>query len=85
MDELPRRVYGAFADDPTPRRGHVYRELFGGPLDGLLVDVTGWTETERATGAALRTDIGQYGPGGRAVYAPRLEDARVWEWQDDAC
>ncbi|MDX2709176.1 hypothetical protein PV350_41005 [Streptomyces sp. PA03-6a] len=84
MDELLRRVYGAFADDPAPRRGHVYRELFGGPLDGLLLDVTGWTETERAIGAALRTDIGRYGPGGRAVYAPRPEDPRVWDWQHDA-
>lgn len=41
-----RRVYGADHDDPDPgpRPGHTYRELVGGPLDGLLLDVTGWTD-----------------------------------------
>jgi hypothetical protein len=38
-----RRVYGADHDDPDsgPREGHEYVELSGGPLDGLLLDVTG--------------------------------------------
>ncbi|MFC9602531.1 hypothetical protein ACFTTN_03605 [Streptomyces niveus] len=31
-------------------------------LEGLLLDVTGWTTEELATGAALITEIGAYGP-----------------------
>ncbi|MFI6289130.1 hypothetical protein ACIBCM_31035 [Streptomyces sp. NPDC051018] len=86
MDELMRgRVYGADHDDPDPgpRRGHVYRELVAGPLDGLLLDVTGWTEEQLHEGAALRTEIGSFGPGGRAVYGPRAADPRRWDWQGD--
>ncbi|MEU0187073.1 hypothetical protein ABZ312_38865 [Streptomyces sp. NPDC006207] len=87
MDELmPRRVYGTDTDDPHPgpRPGHIYRELYGGPLDGLLLDITGWTETERAAGAPLRTDIGRFGLGGRGVYGPRSADPARWDWQGDA-
>ncbi|MDX6327970.1 MAG: hypothetical protein QOI83_353 [Streptomycetaceae bacterium] len=86
MDELMRRrVYGADHDDPDPgpRPGHVYRELVGGPLDGLLLDVTGWTEDERAAGTALPTEIGRYGPGGRAQYGPRATDPLHWDWRGD--
>lgn len=86
MDELMRgRVYGADHDDPDPgpQAGHVYRELVGGPLDGLLVDVTGWTERELDDGAALITEIGAYGPGGRALYEPRPSDPRRWDWGGD--
>ncbi|MFJ9434805.1 hypothetical protein ACIRQY_34880 [Streptomyces sp. NPDC101490] len=38
-----RRVYGSDHDDPDPgpRPGHTYAELTGGPLDGLLLDITG--------------------------------------------
>jgi hypothetical protein len=87
MDELmPRRVYGTGAGDPHPgpRPGRVYRELCGGPLDGLLLDVTGWTEAERATDAPLRTDIGRFGPGGRSVCGPQPSDPAYWDWQGDA-
>ncbi|WP_240677785.1 hypothetical protein [Actinacidiphila soli] len=76
-------VYGADHDDPAPRPRHVYRELVGGPLDGLLLDITGWTVMERAVGAPLRTEIGRYGRGGRALYGPRPGDARLWDWQGD--
>ncbi|WP_326580845.1 hypothetical protein OIE69_42590 [Actinacidiphila glaucinigra] len=50
---------------PGAAPGRVCGELCGGPLDGLLLDITGWIETERATGAPLRTDIGSFEPGGR--------------------
>jgi hypothetical protein len=84
MDELMRRrVYGADHEDPAPRPRRVYRELVGGPLDGLLLDITGWTVMERAVGAPLRTEIGRYGRGGRALYGPRPGDARLWDWQGD--
>ncbi|PVE12152.1 hypothetical protein [Streptomyces scopuliridis] len=86
MDELiRRRVYGADHDDPDPgpRPGHVYRELVAGPLDGLLLDVTGWTAGQLREGAALATEIGAYGPGGRALYGPGAADPRLWEWQGD--
>ncbi len=55
-----RRVYGADHDDPDPgpKAGHEYRELVGGPLDGLLVDVTGWSDAALREGARLITEIG---------------------------
>ncbi|GAA1953050.1 hypothetical protein [Kitasatospora viridis] len=79
------RVYGTDHDDPDPgpRPGHAYRQLVAGPLDGLLLDVTGWTEAELAAGAALPTEIGAHGPGGRARYGPRPGDPRRWDWQGD--
>lgn len=86
MDEAQRRVYGSDHDDPHPypRPGRSYRELVGGPLDGLLVDVTGCSEEELADGAALITEIGQYGPGGRALYGPRPDNPLLWDWEGDS-
>ncbi|MEU8530163.1 MULTISPECIES: hypothetical protein [Streptomyces] len=86
MDELMRgRVYGADHDDPHPgpRPGHVYRELVAGPLDGLLLDVTGWSEHQLGEPVELPTEIGAYGAGGRAQYAPRPGDPRRWDWRGD--
>ncbi|TXS35243.1 hypothetical protein [Streptomyces sp. t39] len=80
------RVYGSEPGDPDPgpRPGCDYAELIGGPLDGLLLDVTGWTEDDRATGAALITPHGQYGPGGRAHYEPRHPaDLDRFHWTGD--
>ncbi|MDX3238946.1 hypothetical protein PV392_25305 [Streptomyces sp. ME03-5709C] len=87
MDELIRpRVYGADVDDPDPgpKPGREYRELVGGPLDGLLFDVTGVTEPQHCAGVELRTDIGRFGPGGRARYAPRPGDGARWDWRGDS-
>ncbi|MFE2151504.1 hypothetical protein ACFXJO_02215 [Streptomyces lavendulae] len=63
-----RWVYGAEPDepDPGPKPGHVYVELMGGPLDGLLLDVTGWPAQEVVAGAVLMSDHGAFGPGGRS-------------------
>ncbi|MGA5444806.1 hypothetical protein ACPCKW_35720 [Streptomyces griseoincarnatus] len=86
MDEtefMRGRVYGADHDDPAPREGRMYAELSGGPLDGLLLDVTDHGPAERRHGVGLPTEIGRYGPGGRAVYAPRAAGARVYEWRGD--
>ena len=81
---LRGRVYGTdHDDDPGPRTGHLYRELVGGPLDGLLLDVTGWSAEELAGGAALLTELGAYGAGGRAHYGPRPADPERWEWEGD--
>jgi hypothetical protein len=79
-------VYGADHDDPDPgpQPGHEYAELVGGALDGLLLDVTGRTAAELADGAALTTEIGAYGPGGRAWYRPRATDPSFWEWEGDS-
>jgi hypothetical protein len=88
MDErwVKRRVYGAEHDnpDPGPEPGHEYVELCGGPLDGLLVDVTGWSVQERVDGAALMTEIGAFGAGGRAWYRQRRGTAAVWDWDGDS-
>ncbi|MQS35851.1 hypothetical protein [Streptomyces katsurahamanus] len=87
MDELMRgRVYGADHDDPDPgpQPGHDYRELVGGPLDGLLLDVTGWPAKRLSGGAALTTEIGRFGPGGHALYGPRAGAPQRWDWQGDA-
>lgn len=65
------RVYGLDGGEPVgPVAGHVYVELVGGPLDGLLLDVTSWGAEEIADGALLVTDRGQWGPGGRSDYTP---------------
>ncbi|MFJ8770252.1 hypothetical protein [Streptomyces clavifer] len=76
MDELRRRVYGVDHDGPHAYAvpGSDYVELVGGPLDGLLLDVTGLTHQERTAGAMLMTNQGQFGPGGRADYEPRAGD-----------
>ncbi|WP_329459969.1 hypothetical protein [Streptomyces sp. NBC_01497] len=66
-----------------PRPGHAARELVGGPLDGLLVDVTGWDTEALVEGAALVTEIGTYGPGGRAMYGPRNGEPGKWDWEGD--
>ncbi|MFC0602437.1 hypothetical protein [Streptomyces palmae] len=84
MDEAGwRRVYGADHEDPGPRPGREYRELVAGPLDGLLLDVTGWSEQRLGEGAALPTEIAAHGPGGRALYSPRPGDPRRWDWRGD--
>ncbi|MFE7503682.1 hypothetical protein ACFU5Z_31115 [Streptomyces sp. NPDC057521] len=65
------RVYGSDGEAGSePEPGHDYRELVGGPLDGQLLDVTGWSENMLTTGAYLITPLSPYGPGGRADYAP---------------
>ncbi|MEE1751575.1 hypothetical protein [Streptomyces sp. SP18CS02] len=86
MDELTgRRVYGADHDDPDPgpRPGRAYRELVAGPLDGLLLDVTGWDDHRLREVAALPTEIGSHGPGGHALYGARPGDSRRWDWHGD--
>nr|WP_241847789.1 hypothetical protein [Streptomyces sp. CB02009] len=61
-----------------------YAELVGGPLDRLLVDITGWTADTIADGAALITEAGAFGPGGpRPVRAPRRRSPGPWEWTGD--
>ncbi|MEV5810667.1 hypothetical protein [Streptomyces mutabilis] len=86
MDEVEfmrGRVYGAEHDDPGPRAGRVYAQLVGGPLDGLLLDITDLTEQERVRGVSLPTEIGRYGPGGRSSYAPRPDGPRRFDWRGD--
>ncbi|MBW8706960.1 hypothetical protein MBT84_45750 [Streptomyces sp. MBT84] len=86
MDELEfmrGRVYGADHEDAGPRHGRVYAELVAGPLDGLLLDVTNWSAHDLAEGVALHTEIGRYGPGGRALYAASRVDGRRLDWCGD--
>ncbi|MEU9339330.1 hypothetical protein AB0D49_40350 [Streptomyces sp. NPDC048290] len=81
---LRGRVYGTDPDHPGPRPGQTYVHLIGGPLDGLLLDVTGRPPDELRTGVALRTDLGRYGVGGRAIYDPRPGDPRRFDWTGDS-
>ncbi|NUS10657.1 MAG: hypothetical protein HOY69_04500 [Streptomyces sp.] len=83
---MQRRVYGADHDDPDPgpRAGHEYVDLVGGPLDGLLLEVTDIPAEDRAHGAALVTEIGRFGPGGRTCYRPDPDrPAQAWAWEGD--
>ncbi|MEU9593698.1 hypothetical protein ACGF7W_24965 [Streptomyces sp. NPDC048219] len=87
MDEVEfmrGRVYGADHDNPGPRPGRAYAQLVGGPLDGLLLDVTDLAEDERVRGVTLATEIGRYGPGGRSVYGARPGGTRRFDWRGDA-
>ncbi len=69
------RVYGAEpGEEAGPEPGREYRELVGGPLDGQLLDVTGWDADMLECGATLITNLGHYGGGGRAHYEPRPGD-----------
>ncbi|WP_093782233.1 hypothetical protein [Actinacidiphila guanduensis] len=81
-----RRVYGAEHDDPDPgpEPGREYADLVGGPLDGLLLDVTGWSRQARAGGVALATEIGAFGAGGHAWYRARPADPARWDWDGDS-
>lgn len=82
-----RQVYGVWDDggeELAPESGHSYAELLGGPLDGLLLDVTDWSLAERVEGALLITDKGLYGSGGRAFYAPGATDVEgSFLWHGD--
>ncbi|MHC3473186.1 hypothetical protein ACYF6T_31470 [Streptomyces sp. 7R007] len=87
MDEtefMRGRVYGADHDDAAPRPDRTYVELVGGPLDGLLLDVTDRPHDDLREGVALDTEIGRYGPGGRALYRPRPQDGRRFDWTGDS-
>lgn len=82
MDEtefMRGRVYGADHEDAAPRHGRRYAELAGGPLDGLLLDVTDGEGEE----VALRTEIGRYGAGGRSVYVRGTDGGRLLHWRED--
>ncbi|MBM7443142.1 hypothetical protein [Streptomyces sp. HB132] len=60
------RIYGNEPGEPDVEvAGHRYAALIGGPLDGQRLDVTGWSVQQLLDGAALITDVGAYGPGGR--------------------
>ncbi|MFJ6721726.1 hypothetical protein [Streptomyces sp. NPDC091259] len=61
---------GAEPSEPGPRPGHDYVELVGGPLDGLLLDVTGWPPQEVADRVVLMSEHGAFGPGGRSDCEP---------------
>jgi hypothetical protein len=73
-------------DDVDEHREFV--TLYGGPLDGQQLEVTGWGDAERGTGVAHLTDHGAYGPGGRAMYGPDPADpwpysTDRWVWEGD--
>ncbi|MDJ0385802.1 hypothetical protein [Streptomyces sp. G-G2] len=79
------RVYGTDHDDPhpCPCPGRDYADLVGGPLDGPLLDITGWTVDAIQTGVALMTELGQFGVGGRALYDPGLGERHRWDGSGD--
>ncbi len=86
MDEadfMRGRVYGADHDDAGPRPDRAYAQLVGGPLDGLLLDVTDHPDGDLPE-VALTTEIGRYGPGGRALYVRRAADGGRFDWRGDA-
>ncbi|MEV8547696.1 hypothetical protein [Streptomyces sp. NPDC051572] len=54
-------------------------ELVGEPPDCLLLDITGW-RSEEIDGVCLLTELGQFAPGGRALYDPHPDDPVRWHW-----
>jgi hypothetical protein len=81
---LRRRIYDTDRDHPGPRPDRAYAELVGGPLDGLLLDITDWTADEIQTGVSLQTELGQFGPDGRALYDQRPGERDHWDWGGDS-
>jgi hypothetical protein len=55
---LRGRIYEADHNHPGPKPGRSYAELVGGPLDGLLLDITGWRPEEIDDGASLLAETG---------------------------
>lgn len=49
----------------------------------MLLDITGWRAEEIDDGVSLLTELGQFGPGGRALYDPRPGDPARWDWGGD--
>ncbi|WP_097968469.1 hypothetical protein OG333_37315 (plasmid) [Streptomyces anulatus] len=77
-------MYDTEHDSPAtgPLPGHTYRELIGGPLDGQLIEITGWTGKQITTGAYMITPHSAYRPGGRASYAPTISHPDgPWVWE----
>jgi len=60
---------GHDAPHPGPLPHQTYPALVGGPLDGLLLDNTGWCPQVIDDGTALVTELGRW-PGGRSLYDP---------------
>ncbi|MGW5116054.1 hypothetical protein ACWEQ8_11505 [Streptomyces noursei] len=79
------RVYGGDHDHPRPgpKPGRTYAELVGGLLDGLLLDITGWTQDQIDSGVALHAELGRFGAGGRATYEARPDDSARFDWTGD--
>ncbi|MFJ8621134.1 hypothetical protein ACIRD4_35815 [Streptomyces clavifer] len=78
------RIYGSEpgeSDIEVP--GHRYAALIGGPLDGQLIDVTGWSRQQLVDGTALITELGAFGPGGRTHYEGRPGDLDRLHWIGD--
>ncbi|MFJ4467422.1 hypothetical protein ACIP2X_07955 [Streptomyces sp. NPDC089424] len=75
---LNGRVYGADHDDPDPGPlpHRTYAELVGGPLDGLLLDIHGWSDKDIDDGVALLTELGRR-PCGRALHDTRPGEPRA--------
>jgi hypothetical protein len=75
---LRGRVYGHDHGDPDPgpRPGQTYAALVGGPLDGLLLDITGWRPEEVDEGAVLPTELSRW-PGVRVPYDPDRYESRT--------
>ncbi|WEO93091.1 hypothetical protein A6P39_002850 [Streptomyces sp. FXJ1.172] len=82
-EQLLRGRVCADYDHPGPRPDRCYAERVGGPLDGLLLDFTGWTQDEVDTGVSLQTELGQFGPDGPTLYDPRPGDPTRWDWCGD--
>ncbi|WP_327436381.1 hypothetical protein OG279_36900 (plasmid) [Streptomyces sp. NBC_01201] len=60
-----------------------YAALIGEPLGGQRLDVTGWSMRQLLDGAALLTELGAYGPGGRAHYGGQPGDPDRLHWTGD--
>lgn len=61
--------YGYDHPNPGPLPHRTYAVLVGGPLDGPLLDISGWRPEEIEDRVALTTELGRW-PGGRALYDP---------------
>ena len=87
MEELPREARDSEPALPGTHRTDQHAELIGGPLDGLVLDLSG-DAAELREGAFRFTEPSPEGalfaPGASAVYRPRCGDPRRWDWERSA-
>ncbi len=72
---LRGRIYGTDHDHPVPKPGRSYAELVGGPLGGLLLDITGRRRSTTVSPSSRSSGSSAPGAGRCTIRAPAIRPA----------